>query len=107
MRVGHNADFVFAPGVTVTNLRQIKGLEFDVVIVVDASAAVYPDGEQGRRWLYTVVTRAKDALHVVVDAEPGGVTPLLDAARSEGLLEVRERSAVEPVAFGAEDEEPF
>lgn len=107
VRLGHNADFVFAPGVTVTNLRQIKGLEFDVVIVVDASAVTYPDGEQGRRWLYTVVTRAKDALHVVADVEAGAVTPLLDRARADGVIEVRDEGAVDAVAFGAEDEEPF
>lgn len=59
VRIGHNKEFSFSPGVSVTNVRQVMGLEFDGVIVVEPGAQAFPDSEQGRRWLYTVVTRAK------------------------------------------------
>lgn len=104
VRLGHNADFRFAPGITVTNRRQIKGLEFDTVIIIDPTAAAYPDDDQGRRWLYTAVTRAKDALSFVTGGTP---TPLLDAARERGLLVIDDRTAIEQVAFTEEDEAPF
>lgn len=32
------------------------------MIVIEPSAQAYPDSEQGCRWLYTVLTRAKDRL---------------------------------------------
>ncbi len=104
VRLGHNAGFAFEPGITVTNLRQVKGLEFDVVIVVDLSAAAYPVTEQGRRWLYTVLTRAKDALHLVTQSEP---TPLLDQARARGLVVEEDQAEVPAVQFAPEDDDPF
>ncbi|UZH05067.1 RNA polymerase recycling motor HelD [Heyndrickxia coagulans] len=51
-----------------------KGLEFDSVIVLDASASVYKD-EAERTLLYTVGTRAMHHLALVSN---GPVTPLLD-----------------------------
>lgn len=87
VRIGHNKEFSFAPGVTVTNVRQVKGLEFDGVIVVEPSAQAFPDSEQGRRWLYTVITRAKRFLAMV---RTGELTPLLGPAQRDGLIEVAE-----------------
>jgi hypothetical protein len=104
VRIGHNKEFEFAPGVTVTNMRQIKGLEFDAVIAVDATTTNYPDTEQGRRNLYTLLTRAKDRLDIVSPGEP---TALLKTAVDGGLVEVAERMTVEPVVFMEEDEEPI
>ncbi|MCU0692509.1 MAG: ATP-binding domain-containing protein [Polyangiaceae bacterium] len=104
IRLGHNNEFEFAPGVTVTNMRQVKGLEFDAVIALDATTANYPDNEHGRRYLYTLVTRAKNRLDIVSVGEPA---VLLKAAVDAGLIEVIERMTVEPVVFTAEDEEPI
>src|SRR5205814_2945030 len=59
VRHGYRDDFKFAPGLTVTNLRQVKGLEFDSVIVVDPAGTPYAATAQGRRNLYTVITRAE------------------------------------------------
>jgi len=104
VRLGHNADFTFGPGITVTNVRQIKGLEFDVVIVVEPDEVAYPVDEQGRRWLYTVLTRAKDRLWLVASRP---VTPLLDEARARMLVEVEDLTEVVPVQLGVGDDEPF
>ena len=104
VRIGHNMGFVFGPGVTVTNAQQVKGLEFDSVTVIDATAAHYPDNDVGRRNLYTVLTRAKDRLRLV---STQATTSLLDAAIARGLLAEVRVGALAPVAFTPEEDDPF
>lgn len=104
VRRGHNKDFEFAAGVTVTNVRQIKGLEFDAVIVVEPSAERFPDTEQGRRDLYTVLTRARVGLHLV-GTEP--FTPLLERAIEFARIQTIDETPVVPVEFDEDDDQPF
>jgi DNA helicase-2/ATP-dependent DNA helicase PcrA len=42
-------DFTFAPGVEVTEIDQVKGLEFDYVILAEVNAAFFPDTDAARR----------------------------------------------------------
>jgi len=56
-RVVHG-DFTFAPGIEVTEIEQVKGLEFDYVVVVEANASQFPDGPAARRRLHVAATRA-------------------------------------------------
>lgn len=51
-------DFTFAPGVEVTEIEQVKGLEFDYVVVVEASSGQFPDTAESRRRLHVASTRA-------------------------------------------------
>ena len=51
-------DFRFAPGIEITEVDQVKGLEFDYVILLDASAEHYPDDARSRRLLHVGATRA-------------------------------------------------
>jgi DNA helicase-2/ATP-dependent DNA helicase PcrA len=104
VRRGHNHAFVFAPGVTVTNLRQIKGLEFDAVFALEVDDQRYPADEQGRRWLYTLVTRAKEALHLFTTERPA---TLLQPAMETGLVALDAAEDVPVAVFSAEDDEPF
>jgi DNA helicase-2/ATP-dependent DNA helicase PcrA len=104
VRLGHNRQFEFAPGITVSSSRQVKGLEFDAVIVVDPSERNYPADVDGRRALYMVVTRAKERLQFVSSGE---VTALLEPAIAGGLIDMVQRPTVPPVEFTAEDENPF
>jgi DNA helicase IV len=105
IRFGHNQQFVFARGVTVTNYHQVKGLEFDAVIVVEPTAAHYPATDNGRGALYTVCTRARERLDLVGS---GPMTPLLDAAIASGALELVGAAGVPAATFSeAEQEEPF
>ena len=104
MRLGHNKSFQFSPGVTVTNARQLKGLEFDTVIVVDPGADAYPDDPEGRRLLYTVVTRAREVLHLVSGIHP---SPIIEAASEAGMLDVVDETEVEPVRFSEDEDAPF
>ena len=58
------ATFTFAPGVEVTEIEQVKGLEFDYVILVDVTAARFPDTPSSRRLLHVGATRAVHQLWV-------------------------------------------
>jgi DNA helicase IV len=68
-KLGLNGDFDFEPGVVVTCVSEVKGLEFDYVVVPDASAAVYPDKPEARRALYVAATRAIRQLWLVASGE--------------------------------------
>jgi DNA helicase-2/ATP-dependent DNA helicase PcrA len=73
-RLVADGDFSFRAGVNVTHVDQVKGLEFDYVIVPDASPATYPDTADARRALYVAVTRAR---HQLVLGAVAGQSPLL------------------------------
>ena len=68
-------DFSFSPGVEVTDVRQVKGLEFDYVILVDVNADTYPDNEEARHLLHVGVTRAAHQLWIVCTGEPSPLLP--------------------------------
>jgi DNA helicase IV len=74
VRLALDGAFTFRPGVDVTDVAAVKGLEFDYVIVPDASARAYPEGDEARRRLHVAVTRAAHQLWI---AAPGTPSPLL------------------------------
>jgi hypothetical protein len=78
-----DGEFVFGVGAHVTPVDQVKGLEFDHVVVPDASLAAYPDTSAARRALYVATTRAR---HQVVFACVGPRSPLLEAGLRTGDL---------------------
>ena len=63
-------EFNFQPGVDVTDVAQVKGLEFDYVVMVDVNAASYPDVHWARHLLHIGVTRAAHQLWLVSTGEP-------------------------------------
>ena len=73
-RLALDGRFTFRPGVDVTDVASVKGLEFDYVVVPDASARAYPDTDEARRRLHVAVTRAAHQLWI---AAPGTPSPLL------------------------------
>jgi DNA helicase II / ATP-dependent DNA helicase PcrA len=68
-------DFPFKPGVDVTDARQVKGLEFDYVVLVDVNAATYPADDEARHLLHIAATRAAHQLWVL---STGKASPILD-----------------------------
>jgi DNA helicase IV len=76
-RLVQRGEFLFTPGLDVTDVDSVKGLEWDYVIVPDATAAAYPGTDDGRRRLHVAATRASHQLWLL---SPGTVTPLLDGA---------------------------
>lgn len=67
-------DFRFEAGVDVTDIHQVKGLEFDYVILVDVNASSYPDQAWARHLLHIGATRAAHQLWLISTDEP---SPLL------------------------------
>jgi DNA helicase-2/ATP-dependent DNA helicase PcrA len=73
-RLVHDGEFSFGPGVEVTEIAEVKGLEFDYVIVPDASARHYPSTPEHRRALHVAVTRAARQAWIL---SPGVPSPVL------------------------------
>ncbi|MGE0869494.1 MAG: ATP-binding domain-containing protein [Kofleriaceae bacterium] len=74
-------EFNFQPGVDVTDVTSVKGLEFDYVVMVDVNPASYPDVHWARHLLHIGVTRAAHQLWLVSTGEP---SPLIPAALRDG-----------------------
>ncbi len=73
-------DFPFKPGVDVTDVRQVKGLEFDYVVLVEVTAAAYPEDDEARHLLHIGATRAAHQLWVLTT---GAASRLLPAALTQ------------------------
>ncbi len=63
-RVGRQ-DFSFTPGIDVTDVRQVKGLEFDYVVILDPTAQNYPEVVESRHLMHIAATRAAHQLWLV------------------------------------------
>ncbi len=68
-------DFLFRPGVDVTDVRQVKGLEFDYVVVVECNAATFPADDEARHLLHIAATRAAHQLWVFSTGTPSLLLP--------------------------------
>ena len=73
-------DFPFKPGIDVTDVRQVKGLEFDYVVLLEVSAASSPEDDEARHLLHIAATRAAHPLWVASTGQPSPLLPdaLLD-----------------------------
>jgi len=68
-------EFAFRPGVEVTEVRQVKGLEYDYVVLVDVNATTYPTDPESRHLLHIGATRAAHQLWVISTAAPSPLVP--------------------------------
>ncbi len=74
-------DFAFAPGVEVTEVAEVKGLEFDYVVLVEVSAGHYPVTDAARRRLHVGATRA---IHQLWLTSVAPFSPLVTALSDAG-----------------------
>ncbi|MDO8519317.1 MAG: 3'-5' exonuclease, partial [Deltaproteobacteria bacterium] len=88
VRLGHRDQFEFTPGVVVTNVNQVKGLEFRNVLIVEPSEENYGGAEEEERnLLYVAVTRAESRLDFIgcqpltkfLAVAPTGIEPVSKA----------------------------
>jgi DNA helicase-2/ATP-dependent DNA helicase PcrA len=79
-------EFTFTPGVDVTDVAQVKGLEFDYVVMVDVNASSYPDVYWARHLLHIGVTRAAHQLWLVSTGDVSSLVP--QALRDGGRMGV-------------------
>ncbi len=68
-------EFSFRPGVEVTDVKQVKGLEYDYIVLVDVNASTYPEDDEARHLLHIGATRAAHQLWLVTTAEPSPLIP--------------------------------
>jgi DNA helicase-2/ATP-dependent DNA helicase PcrA len=71
-------DFSFRPGIDVTDVRQVKGLEFDYVVLLDVNASVYGTDDESRHLFHIAATRAAHQLWLVVTGPPSALIPRED-----------------------------
>jgi DNA helicase-2/ATP-dependent DNA helicase PcrA len=75
LRLVANQDFSFTAGIDVTDVRQTKGLEFDIVILLDVNESSYGTGDDARRLLHVAMTRAAHQLWVTYTTTPSPLLP--------------------------------
>jgi DNA helicase-2/ATP-dependent DNA helicase PcrA len=80
LRLVEQQNFTFAPGVEVTEIEQVKGLEFDYVVLVEASTTHFPDTPAARRRLHVAATRAVHQLWVTSVGTPAAPVRALGSA---------------------------
>jgi DNA helicase-2/ATP-dependent DNA helicase PcrA len=68
-------DFPFKAGVDVTDLRQVKGLEFDYVILLEVNQSTYPNDDESRHLLHIGATRAAHQLWLLCTGKPSELLP--------------------------------
>ncbi|MFP2933045.1 ATP-binding domain-containing protein, partial [Pyxidicoccus sp. 3LG] len=75
-----DGEFTFEPGVDVTDVGSVKGLEFDYVILPDVTARAYPVDDESRRRLHVAITRTSHQLWVVSSGVRSHLIPTADEA---------------------------
>lgn len=78
---GIRTEMTFRPGVIVTNVHQVKGLEYSNVILWNPSQKNYPATQLGRNLLYVAITRASSRL-AIFHHEP--LSPLFGEGNHSG-----------------------
>jgi DNA helicase-2/ATP-dependent DNA helicase PcrA len=68
-------DFPFRPGVDVTDVRQVKGLEFDYVVIIECNRSTFPTDNESRHLLHIAATRAAHQLWVFSTGNPSLLLP--------------------------------
>jgi DNA helicase II / ATP-dependent DNA helicase PcrA len=68
-------DFTFTAGIDVTDVRQVKGLEFDYVVVLDPTRQNYPVTTPSRHLLHIAATRAAFQLWLICAGERSPLLP--------------------------------
>lgn len=75
IRLGDQASFSFDNGIVVTEISQVKGLEFHSVLMWNPSRSNYPLNSIGRNSLYVGITRAEENLCIVSWGAPSKLLP--------------------------------
>ncbi len=68
-------DFPFKPGIDVTDVRQVKGLEFDYVVLAEVNESSYPEDDEARHLLHIGATRAAHQLWALASDKPSLLLP--------------------------------
>ena len=75
LRYVEDQDFSFTPGIDITDVKQVKGLEFDYVILIDVDTENYMDDKTSRYLLHIGATRATFQLWIMNSRKPSVLLP--------------------------------
>ncbi len=71
----HGKEFSFSPGIDVVDVAQVKGLEYDYVVLVEVNDNTYPETKEARHLLHIAATRAVHQLWVLSTGRPSALLP--------------------------------
>jgi DNA helicase II / ATP-dependent DNA helicase PcrA len=71
-------EFSFMPGIDVVDVAQVKGLEYDYVILVEVNANTFAETRESRHLLHIASTRAVHQLWVTSVGDPSPLLPKVD-----------------------------
>jgi len=74
--------FSFKPGIDITSVQQVKGLEFDYVVIPDATRVDYPVDSASRRMLHVAATRAIHQLWILSTSDRSELVPEATAGKT-------------------------
>jgi len=77
-------DFSFKPGIELAEIREVKGLEFDYVILLDVNASTFGTDAESRHLFHIGATRAAHQLWIIVTATPSLLLPADIVASAHG-----------------------
>ena len=60
---------LLAPGITILNVRSIKGQEFDTVFIMELDELLFPASEVNKRTMYMLCARARDNIFLMHDGD--------------------------------------
>jgi DNA helicase-2/ATP-dependent DNA helicase PcrA len=91
VRLGDERAFSFQEGIVVTDVSQVKGVEFTNVLLWNPTVKSYPVGEESRNALYVAVTRAEENLALVTWGQPASGLPPIRSQLVRGFeLDIQE-----------------
>ena len=75
VRLVLSQNFSFSPGIDVVPVLDVKGLEFDYVVILEATAKYYSDTPHYRRLLHVAATRAVHQLWLTASSRKSPILP--------------------------------
>lgn len=79
LRLIKNQSFAFASGVDVVDVEQVKGLEFDYVVLIQVGRVEYPNTPHHQRLLHVAATRAVHQLWLTCVGATSSLLPKQDS----------------------------
>ncbi len=68
-------EFSFQPGIDITDIYQVKGLEYDYIVALEVTQRHYPVSDESRHLLHVLATRAAHQLWLLSTETPSGLIP--------------------------------
>ena len=99
VRLADEAQFSFEAGIVVTDIAQIRGLEFMNLLLWNPGNKDFPNDDQHRNLLYLALSRARENVAIVSWGQTSSLLPGINSTLVRGYdLESEEREELENIA---------